>query len=155
MLYPEYSHLSFFPLSFKGNISSRLIVVVPKFDVVQQNEDMNLEDIKHLVWDGVQKAVPPFEAIKVEKENVVPVCGKWAFEAVKLRSLCQKLSGDDEQLCKLRARAEKSVRNALESIADVPGGQDEDISGRVKQMNEEQLTGELVLRSGIKMLENR
>ena len=97
--------------------SNRLVVVVTKFDefytAVDESQCLSEEEIKSEVCASVTKATG---GAQLPKENVIPICGLWAYTAKQLAC-----NPHNEELQK---KARKYLKKYGEAQAeDIPGSE--------------------------------
>lgn len=118
--------------------SNRLTVAVTQYDkVYSESREWSKEEIQRRVCAFIERQT----GRRIQPEVVLPVCGKWAFDA---RQLKQKQCQDDKALL-------RRVRSALVLCPNAPGGQE--------NMSQEEpldvLADRLLSVTGIEVLENR
>ena len=116
----------------------RLIIVMNKLDQITSGED-----IRKKVCEYIQDKVCRCEAKDIPREAVIPVYGKWAFEA-------RMLAGDQSN-----DRRKETVARILSQRSSQPFGQGEDCGKVLAEKPSEDLAKELEQISNITILERR
>ena len=115
----------------------RLIIVMNKLDQITSGEN-----IRERVCKYIQDKVCHCEAKDIPREAVIPVYGKWAFEA-------RMLAGDQSN------ERKETVAQILSQRSSQPCGQGEDHKKVLVEMPSEDLAKELERISSITILERR
>ena len=116
--------------------SNRLTVAVTQFDkTYDDSREWSKEEIQGKVCTFIERQI----GRKVPRKVVIPVCGKWAFEARQLKQ------HQDNTTLKRRVRAH------LLECPSAPGGQESMSQGETPRM----LADTLLSVTGIETLESR